>query len=1129
MRLTTLIIGCLTASLLHNGIDCCSITGSVSHAQANVVHPLSSFSITHGMNSDRLITQRSRLLKAIDPSVTPSLSRNRAATESTTATPTDTHERPYPKHISLSFEWNDRQHTYNLQLIDSLFASSSQVSVLTDSSRESFADSLVTYSATISRQAWIVATLHSSGLFEATLHSNGNTTQLRPMHAMQSMSFTSELQHDLTQLTDSSTVQMVAFTHESIPDFRMQQLCGFIDSTGELHIDRVRNSTHSPTNRRLLDSDNAANDVSQIARWSPDCFPSSAQLHAISVGIVVDYAMFIAFDRDVQAIHSSVQHMYASINAVYMQQLHVVLQIHEIVIHSSPASDPIEQAFILNPSNTSGTCDGSSNEMETVLAAFQNWRALNRTRQYSMWHLLSDCFAPPGIVGLAVIGGACSPKATLVASLSSTMWLTIAHETGHLLGAAHTFQNGIGMTGGIMDYGDARIAGQIQFNSQYSRSSMCDTLTRMKTSVDREAQPFCMSALAVLSQCGNEIVEEGEECDDSSPCCSDCRFVGAATCSPGADSPKDECCVGCQMQPSTTSCLNGMGFCSTQGHCELSVCNDYAGLAFCGVSQSNPCQQKCRILSSNECANSSRIQGVPMNVDESVVCSLSPFSTCHNTNGRSQCVPMKEQVNGSSAFWRANEWTACTGAECGLGWQTRYVSCIDSNSGKEVADSVCLNIKEKPATNQTCDSGFVCASYSWHVQQDWSKCEFDCGTSNNTQSRSVGCVNQFNDTVSDNLCPSIKPNATRPCQPEPAECPLNYYYSAFSACSALCGSNGTQSAQQTCMLTRSAQLYPTADDACTKAGLKPDSTVQQRECNRHECGRYALSYSDWSLCSLQSSQQQRSVVCVDSFDLQTQGLTQSVDMALCSEHTVDALTQDCIPTTSSTASDVTVLDQNGQPLSDAGVKQRQAEAAAAAAQAERDRLNNKSSNTMIAPIAGGSAAAAALLGILIACLCYRHRVRLARAEAERKQREAMSPSPVEVMSPTQQSLLNEKEVMSPMSAVSVNSVLVRPQQRRLSILTKPAALQTATQSLSQSRRRSTVGPHTIVIDRIAPLVGQHVTRTSLDDVIDVASPTMHADNVDDDNDLRYLSPTHFHAEEGEDSSSFEISESYYQA
>jgi hypothetical protein len=43
--------------------------------------------------------------------------------------------------------------------------------------------------------------------------------------------------------------------------------------------------------------------------------------------------------------------------------------------------------------------------------------------------------------------------------------------------------------------------------------------------------PFCQAAYS--TNCGNGVIESGEDCDDTSSCCVACKFKSGAVCSMG--------------------------------------------------------------------------------------------------------------------------------------------------------------------------------------------------------------------------------------------------------------------------------------------------------------------------------------------------------------------------------------------------------------------------------------------------------------------------------------------------------------------------------------------------------------------------------------------------------------------
>ena len=87
-------------------------------------------------------------------------------------------------------------------------------------------------------------------------------------------------------------------------------------------------------------------------------------------------------------------------------------------------------------------------------------------------------------------------------------WRIFAHELAHNFGAEHSFEDGKYMTGGIMDYGDGKLGGSYQFNTQYRKDQMCETIN---THVQSCPQGF----QSLEPACGNGMIDDGETCECS--------------------------------------------------------------------------------------------------------------------------------------------------------------------------------------------------------------------------------------------------------------------------------------------------------------------------------------------------------------------------------------------------------------------------------------------------------------------------------------------------------------------------------------------------------------------------------------------------------------------------------------
>jgi hypothetical protein len=162
---------------------------------------------------------------------------------------------------------------------------------------------------------------------------------------------------------------------------------------------------------------------------------------------------FTRFKNNVDATLASVYDMISNSNFIYVNQMNIYLTVKSIAI-AQTLSDAKYTTWNDAPSSGPKTC--RAQDMSTTL---NNLVAYRRTlvagdafRDTAATHLLTDCFPPPGTVGLAYVGTICSTTmASGVDTYSTTIWKTFAHELGHNYGANHAFQQGQGTTGGIMD------------------------------------------------------------------------------------------------------------------------------------------------------------------------------------------------------------------------------------------------------------------------------------------------------------------------------------------------------------------------------------------------------------------------------------------------------------------------------------------------------------------------------------------------------------------------------------------------------------------------------------------------------------------------------------------------------
>ncbi|KAJ5567312.1 hypothetical protein N7535_006618 [Penicillium sp. DV-2018c] len=240
-------------------------------------------------------------------------------------------------------------------------------------------------------------------------------------------------------------------------------------------------------------------------------------------------------------------------------------------------------------------CNGGN--VSWRLNEFSKWRG-SHSDNNAYWTLMTNC--PTGSeVGVAWMGRLCSSEVTtsgpnsvtganLVVRNSGSSWQVFAHESGHTFGAVHDCdESGCKDNLAASSQCCPLSASTCDANAEYimnpyakntlTKFSQC-TIGNICSAIGRNSiQSSCLSdnkgvVTITGSQCGNGIVEAGEDCDcggeegcADNACCDakTCKFKDTAVC----DDANDSCCNKCQFAPADTVCRASTGPCDIEETC----------------------------------------------------------------------------------------------------------------------------------------------------------------------------------------------------------------------------------------------------------------------------------------------------------------------------------------------------------------------------------------------------------------------------------------------------------------------------------------------------------------------------------------------------------------------------------
>ena len=311
------------------------------------------------------------------------------------------------------------------------------------------------------------------------------------------------------------------------------------------------------------------------------------------VGIATDCTYWEGFNSEAD-LRKNVVSMVNKASEVYESTFKVSLGIQNLTVSDKACPGA---PSTLTPWNVG--CGKAS--ITDRLNTFSKWRGRFQDNN-AYWTLLTKC-ATDSAVGLAWRGQLCrsgsgdnpgangnneTVAATNVVVRTDTEWQIFAHETGHTFGAVHDCTPGAcpvnpakqsccPLSKSSCDAGGKFIMNPSTASgiTQFSACSIGNICSGLKANMVKGSCLTDNKNVQTItgSQCGNGIVEAGEDCDcggeagcKDNKCCDPktCKFASGAVC----DSSNEDCCTGeCKFASNGTVCRASTGVCDIAEVC----------------------------------------------------------------------------------------------------------------------------------------------------------------------------------------------------------------------------------------------------------------------------------------------------------------------------------------------------------------------------------------------------------------------------------------------------------------------------------------------------------------------------------------------------------------------------------
>lgn len=314
------------------------------------------------------------------------------------------------------------------------------------------------------------------------------------------------------------------------------------------------------------------------------------------IGVATDCTYTASFNST-DSVRQNIITQVNTASDLYQATFNITLGLRNLTISDAECPGTAAAQTPWNVGCSAGT------DMTSRLNLFSQWRG-QRGDSNAYWSLFTTCNTGAE-VGLAWLGQLCNTGATSqtdtsgtsqsvtganVIAKTSTEWQVFAHESGHTFGAVHDCDSSTCANANTVNSGQCcpLSSSSCDANAQYmmnpysspgittfspcSVGNICSALGR------NSVQSGCLTdnkgvVTITGNQCGNGIVEEGEDCDcggdagcSGNTCCNPttCKFNSGAVCDPS----NEGCCTSqCQFAGVGTVCRASTGVCDPAETC----------------------------------------------------------------------------------------------------------------------------------------------------------------------------------------------------------------------------------------------------------------------------------------------------------------------------------------------------------------------------------------------------------------------------------------------------------------------------------------------------------------------------------------------------------------------------------